>query len=118
MSKRAVLCVAFTLLALARSRPTVASTFTQVFDSVDSVELNMDSGVVHIVIQGIPAGGSVAITRLFVFGAAGAASDVSAATACQRTALLAMSKPGKYQFAIGQSEGVSAGACKLILVTR
>lgn len=116
MKNRAVLCVAFTLLAFAMPRATVASTFTQVFDSVDSVELNVDSGVVHIVIQGIPAGGSTPIIRSFVFGAAGAASDVSSATACQRTALLAMSKPGKYQLAIGQSEGVTAGACKLILV--
>ena len=117
MNKRAVLCFAFTLLAFAMSRATVAATFTQVFDSVDSVELNMDSFAVNIVIQGIPAGGSAAVTRSFFFGQAGSASDVSAASACQRTALIAMSKPGKYQFAIGRSEGVNAGACKLILVT-
>lgn len=116
MKNRAVLCFAFLWLAFALSRATVASTLTDVFDSVDSVELNVDSSVVHLVIRGIPASASAAVTRSFNFGSASAASDLSAASACQRTALLAMSKPGKYQFAIGLSTGVSAGACKLILV--
>ena len=89
---------------------------TVTFDTVDAVEIQNDNGAaaVNLVVTGILAGGSTPTTRTFAF-ANSSALDAAPALRCERFAVIAMSKPGKYQFAVG-ALGI-AGACKLILRT-
>ncbi len=116
MKFRSAICLAIALSILAMSRPMSAATFTGVFDTVDSVELNLDSSLVKIVIVGVPAGGSTPISQTFSFGPTSSATSFPTASRCERMALAAISKPGKYQFAIGVNNNGTTGACKLILV--
>jgi hypothetical protein len=117
MMHRLAIGLAIALLSFAMSRLTYAATAFIVYDTVDSVELNTDVDQVRIVIKGILAGASTASTRTFIFGVISAPTSFPAASRCERMALAAISKPGKYQFAIGPSDSASTGgACKLILV--
>jgi hypothetical protein len=116
MKHRPAVCLAIALLTLAASRPTAASVFTTVFDTVDTVEVNVDLSNANLVIQGIPAGGSTPITRSFNFGSNSNAASLPSAARCERLALAVISKPGKYQLAFGTSNN-GLPACKLILVT-
>ena len=117
MKYRPVVCLAIALSTFATPRPTAAATFTLVYDTVDSVELNLDSSQVTIVIVGIPAGGSTPLSRTFGFGPTSSAVSFPAASRCERLALATISRPGKYQFSIGVNNNGGPGACKLILVT-
>lgn len=116
MKHRPAVCLAIALLTLAASRPTVASSFTTVFDTVDTVEVNVDGSNAILVIQGIPAGASTPITRSFNFGSISSVAGLPSASRCERLALAVISKPGKYQLAFGTSTN-GVPACKLILVT-
>ena len=88
---------------------------TTTFDTVDAVELqNECCNVVNLVVTGILAGGSTPTTRTFAF-ANNSAIDAAPALRCERFAVIAMSKPGKYRFAVGALG--TAGVCKLILRT-
>jgi hypothetical protein len=107
-------------LALVTPRHVAADPGIQtVFDTVDSVEIkNHDlcggcttQAVVNI--RGIRAGQSVPGDFSFNFG-----GNTDMATRCERLAVIAMSKPGKFQFGIGADTVITAGHgdCKLILV--
>jgi hypothetical protein len=92
---------------------------TTTFDTVDAVELQNDCCTfVNLVVTGIRAGESTPTTITFTF-ANNSATDAAPALRCERFAVIAMSKPGKYQFAIGANGNVGggSGACKLILRT-
>jgi hypothetical protein len=125
MTHRLASCLAITLLALAAPRPAAADVFVQtVFDTVDSVEIrshDICSGCplqAFVLVRGIPAGGSVPSTQSFNFG-----NNTDMATRCEHLAVIAMSKPGKFQFGIGSDSTSTGGGnsghgdCKLILVT-
>jgi hypothetical protein len=114
-----------TSLAFGAPRPVAADTSIQVvFDTVDSVEIqNRDvcNGCAlqaFVIVRGIFAGGSVPSTRTFNFG-----NNTDMATRCEHLAVIAMSKPGKFQFGIGSDSTSTGGGnsghgdCKLILVT-
>lgn len=113
MTHRLAICLVLGSLMVLTPRPTSATVInTTLFDTVDTVELNNDSGtVVNLLITGILAGQSSPVTRTFIFSVSSGASALQ----CERFAIIAMSKPGKYQFAVGTLGSV--GACKLILRT-
>jgi len=109
MTHRLAFCLALVALTVLLPRPTSATDIsTMRFDTVDAVELNTDNGgVVNLVITGILAGQSSPVTATFPF------SNNSPALQCERFAIIAMSKPGKYQLAVGTFG--TAGACRLTL---
>jgi hypothetical protein len=120
MMHRLAICLVIASVSLAAPRPAVASA-TDVYDTVDSVEVNSDdpnaSFNVSLVVTGIPAGGSTPITKIYNFGALSTAGNFEQAAHCQRLAVVAMSKPGKFQFAIGAFASSLNHSCKLILRT-
>lgn len=69
-----------------------------------------------IVVTGIRRGQSTPVTLSFDFG-----DQADIATHCQRLAMVAMAKPGKYRFSIGVDTFTGAssgkGACSLTLVS-
>lgn len=118
-----LLCAA--LLIFVAPRPALAdASASTVFDTVDGVELDQvgmcDFGcVTHTIVRvtGIRSGHSTPNTVSFDF-----VDKADIAAHCQRLAMLAMSKPGKYQFGIGadgtftSETTVGHGACSLTLV--
>lgn len=122
MTRFAVCFVIASLVLAAPRRGAAAFPTLTMFDTVDSVEIQFlpvcdGCGVNHsfVVVRGIVSGVSTPSTRSFDFGLA---SDI--ATRCEHLAVIAMSKPGKYQFGIGadaDNPGGGHGDCKLILVT-
>jgi hypothetical protein len=113
MTYRFAFCLALVALTVVLPRPTSATRIsTTTFDTVDAVELNNDSnGVVNLVITGILAGQGSPVTLTFPFSVSSGASAMQ----CERIAIVAMAKAGKYQFAVGTFGSV--GACRLILRT-
>ena len=120
MTRHLVAGLMIASLIFAAPRSTAAAQINTVFDTVDTVEINHD-GVcdsctpqAHVVVTGILRNGSVPTTMTFGF-----ASDFDMAAQCERLAAIVMSKPGKYQFAIGSHTsgvgGGSGGGCRLIL---
>jgi hypothetical protein len=114
----------FISFTIAVSSPVVADVTIQVvYDTVDSVEIkNHDicdtcgGNQSMVIVRGIVVGTSTPSTRTFNFG-----TNIDIATRCERLAMIAMSKPGKYQLGIGadmsNSGGVGGhGDCKLILI--
>ncbi|HEY0477104.1 MAG TPA: hypothetical protein VGD37_06250 [Kofleriaceae bacterium] len=117
---RLTLCLVIALSSLAAPRPAAAAA-TDVYDTVDSVEVNnsdfnFGSAPATVVVVGILAGGTTPSSRTYNFGNNNSVPGaVDTAMHCQRLAVVAMSKPGKFQFAIGPGPGVTAHGCKLIL---
>jgi hypothetical protein len=121
MTHRLACCFVVASLALAPRSSAADPGIQVVYDTVDTVEIkNHDFGTTThavVVVRGIPSGGSVPGTRSFDFG-----TNKDMATRCERLAVIAMSKPGKYQYGIG-SDALNGnpdgghGDCELILVT-
>jgi len=123
MMNRRFSCFVFGLVfaaSAATPRPAAAFvTIQTVFDTVDSVELKNDSlcpsCLVHVSVQvkGVVAGQSEPSSHFFDFG-----PNADVAAHCERLALIAMSKSGKYQFGIGATidNTVGHGDCKLIRI--
>lgn len=80
-----------------------------VYDTVDAVQA--DSG--FITITGIVVGQSVATTSSYKISVLSSPSSEDVAARCDRFALLAMAKPGKYQFATVLDRSENAFVCKL-----
>jgi hypothetical protein len=113
MMHRFAICLAIASLLFVAPRPAAAAT-THTFDTVDAVELtaHLAGGNPRVIVTGILVGQTTPTTITFSFFT----SSQHLAVQCQDLAVLAMSRPGKYQFAIG-SDGSSSnpGGCKLIL---
>jgi hypothetical protein len=123
MMHRLAICLVIAAVSLAAPRP-AAAVAVDVYDTVDSVEIDNSNSSVSgspptLQVTGIPAGATTPITRTYTFfaSAAGVAVAVDTAMHCQRLAVVAMSKPGKFQFAIGPAPSFTAHGCKLILRT-
>lgn len=119
---RLAICLVIALVSLAAPRP-AAAIATDVYDTVDSVEIDNSNSSLSgspptLQVTGIPAGATTPVTRTYTFFASAAGVGVDTAMHCHRLAVVAMSKPGRFQFAIGQGtvSGNSARGCKLILV--
>ena len=81
----------------------------QVYDTVDAVQ--SDAGL--ITITGIIVGQSTATTSSYVISASSSSSSEDGAARCDRLALLAMAKPGKYRFATVGPDRNDRFVCKL-----
>jgi hypothetical protein len=82
-----------------------ASEPEQVYDTVDAIDHFGDR--TRIRVTGIKAGDSAATTQMYSI-----TNDLNT-EACERFALLAMSKPGKYTFSVVNPTGIQIGFCKL-----
>jgi hypothetical protein len=81
------------------------------YDTVDALDTSGD-----FTVTGVLAGSSVATTTSFDnFGSS--STWYAAEARCERFALLAMSKPGKYQFTITVPSAFHFTSCKLSLRT-
>ncbi|HEX3763702.1 MAG TPA: hypothetical protein VHW23_33625 [Kofleriaceae bacterium] len=130
MKKRIAMTNRFTIfftaatLISAVARTVAADPLTVTYDTVDAAEVVHRDGCaggcfIHtvVVVRGIPRGQSTPVSQPFDFGDK---SDM--ALHCQRLAVLAMSKPGKFQFVIGSDtnpngSSVGHGLCQLTLVS-
>jgi hypothetical protein len=120
MTYRLVFCLMITSVSLAAPRSVAADPTTlSVYDTVDAVELKDHSPCsgcgsrALVIVTGIRAGSSGPSSQSFDFN-----TNVASATRCEHLAVIAMSKPGKYQFSIGTDVSVGGlGDCKLNLVT-
>jgi hypothetical protein len=120
---RLILCLVLVTSTLVTPREATAA-ITDFYDTIDSAEVNQrDCGApgcpVRLTVRGIRAGTSVAGTGVYTFNQGNSsAENVEAALHCHRLAVLVMSRPGKFQFGIGNdpSAGLARG-CRLTLVT-
>lgn len=114
MTHRLIAFLVIASLTFLAPRPAAAA-ITHTFDTVDAVEIISPSSndANAIIVTGIRTGQTTATTVTFLFGNA-----VDHARQCERFALIAMAKPGKYRFAIGVHTGGSyyGSGCKLIRV--
>jgi hypothetical protein len=110
---RTLLAIVTTILV--PSSPAFAddATVPAVYDTVDAVEVYGG----FIVVTGIISGqGGPTTLRYGVFDQSSTAG--TGAARCDRLALLAMSKPGKFQFAtVRVVSGIAGFSCKLIIRT-
>jgi hypothetical protein len=121
MMHRFAICLVFASSLFAAPHAFAGEASIQVvFATVDSVEIrNHDDCTgctpVHalVVVRGVDVAGNGPFNHSFDFSA-----NTDMATRCEHLAVIAMSKPGKYQFGIGSDAfGQGHGDCKLILVT-
>ena len=120
---RFVLCLVFAASTLATPRSATAAV-NESYDTIDLAELtqrnpNFTFSPPTLTLRGIPTGASAPVTRTYVFAQSSTATEnLEAAMYCHRLAVLAMSKPGKYQFAIHFSNTTSVNVgCRLALIT-
>ena len=105
MAQRFAICLAMVSLLFVAPRPAAATvTYTYVFDTVDAFEI--DPNTYYFTLTGIPSGQTAPVTQTIFF------ISQQIAQRCERLALLAMSKPGKYQLHIGAN--TSNTGCKLV----
>lgn len=118
MTRTLIACLTLGALCLLSSQPASAA-FGDVtlYDTVDAIKV-LDT---RITVTGILAGQTAPTTATYniqsTSSSSGGAIDV-AASRCDRLALLAMSKPGKFQFGVVDESGSgSRVSCKLIVRT-
>ena len=103
------------ILATSLVSPTPASAdfpfVGQVYDTVDAVQ--SDPGL--ITITGIVVGQSTATTSSYTIAATSNLSSEDGVARCDRFAMLAMAKPGKYRFATVGPGNNDRFVCKLIV---
>ena len=85
------------------------------YDTVEAVQTSTVSSNVAIQISGIVSGDSTSTTTTYVLRSSTSGTDLG--NRCDRMALLAMSKPGKFQLVLVGPGGGSFSNCKLILRT-
>ena len=109
MTHRFAACFAIASLTFVAPRPAAAETITRTFETVEAVETH--DGL-WVTVTGILVGQTTPTTHSFVFH-----PYVDQAGRCERLAVIAMSKPGKYRFSIGWEPSSGGGGCKLSLRT-
>ncbi|HEY0987478.1 MAG TPA: hypothetical protein VGD80_10525 [Kofleriaceae bacterium] len=86
------------------------------YDTVDAIEVQASTITVTGIIAGQGAPSTTRYSILSTGSSTSSSTDVGAAR-CDRLALLAMSKPGKFQFAVIDLGFSSRFSCKLIART-
>jgi len=121
MTRHLVTCLAIIALSFISPTPAAAADVARssaVYDTVDAVEIGAGSPSL-IVVTGIISGQS-APTELIYSIINSSNSSIDGPARCDRLALLAMAKPGKFQFAlnfIAQGTFENMFSCKLIART-
>lgn len=113
MTRLLVTCLAIMGLLFVSWTPAAADTYSAVYDTVDAIEVSGNFN--QITITGIIAGQGAPSTLIYNLYVSGSSTDAPAR--CDRLALLAMSKPGKFQFAMNYVSGDGRYTCKLIVRT-
>ena len=118
MTRLLVTCLAIIGLLFVSWTPAAADTYaysSAVYDTVDAIEVR---GLNWITVTGIIAGQGAPSTLTYQLEG-GSYAGTDAAARCDRLALLAMSKPGKFQLVMkyGYLSGLDAFSCKLIVRT-
>src|SRR5262245_16328871 len=93
---RLCICLVFVSLSVATLRPAYADV-VDVYDAVDAVEMTVrtnNDDRTALQVTGILTGQTTPVTRTYVF----IDTQTDVVIQCQRLAVLAMSKPGKFQF--------------------
>jgi hypothetical protein len=118
MFRLVAMCCAIATFTFAAPRPAAAAVGdTTTYDTVDAVEVMADQIRVTGIISG-QAAPSTQLYRIVSSPPSGGGFTDTAASRCDRLALLAISKPGKYQFATVQVVDFSPRfSCKLIVRT-
>jgi len=115
MTRHLVTCLTITALTFVSPAPAAAATYASssaVYDTVDAVEILEVAST--ITITGIISGQSSPSTLSYNLHL----STTESASRCDRLALLAMSKPGRFQLAMNYFYGNGDGfTCKLIVRT-
>ena len=119
MSRTLVACAALVALSSISSRAdAVGSTGSSnlTYETVDEVEVEG----VWITITGVPVGQTGTVRFSYRISGAGASSQATEASAarCDRLALVAMTKPGKFLFAMALSTVNNGNLFSCKLVTR
>jgi hypothetical protein len=117
MTRTFIACFTLGALCLLSSQPARAA-FGEViaYDTVDAIKV-VDT---RIFVTGIIAGQGAPTTTKYEIRTAGVSSGaaIDVAARCDRLALLAMSKPGKFQFGlVDESSFGEQFSCKLIVRT-
>jgi hypothetical protein len=117
MSRHLASCLAIAALVTISPRPLSAAIGPPiVYDAVDAIDVQRDRIEVTGIISG-DDGPSTTLYQILGTTTGSSANDVAAAR-CDRLALLAMSKPGKFQFAVTlQATFPNRHSCKLIVRT-
>ena len=117
MTRQLATCLAIAALAMISPEPArAAQGDVTAYDAVDAIEVQGST----IAVTGIVAGqGAPSTTRYIINSSSGTGTGFTdvGASRCDRLALLAMSKPGKFQFAVVDLGFSSRFSCKLILRT-
>ncbi|MEO7730198.1 MAG: hypothetical protein ABIY55_04440 [Kofleriaceae bacterium] len=103
---RLATCLAIAAFTMVSTGLAAADT---VYDTVEAIET---TGARNIKVTGIIAGQSAPTTASYSL--AGSSTDIDAGARCDRLALLAMSKPGKFQFVM-VLVSFNVNNCKLVL---
>src|SRR5262245_43775393 len=105
MTRHLATCLLVAALSIVSPRAAPAEAFLEIpYETVDAFEVSSK----NITVTGIIAGAGAPTTTQYTV-----LTDVVAASRCDRLALLAMSRPGKFQFVV-VSFGFSGVACKLV----
>jgi hypothetical protein len=125
MSRRLAFFAVASLLTVVPRLVAADASIQATFDTVDAVEIKNQDACDEcsmfnalVIVTGIVSGNGTSSKLSFTFG-----SNVDMATRCEHLAIIAMSKPGKYQFAIGSNNTTNGsigghGDCRLTLVTQ
>ena len=106
MFRLVVMCYAIAAFTVGGPLPAMAATSgTTAYDTIDAVEV-VDT---FITVTGIISGQGAPTTTTYVV-----VGGTESAARCDRLALLALTKPGKYQFAV-VPQGIDVFSCKLIV---
>jgi hypothetical protein len=106
--------VTLTLISSAAIADPPLANAAAVYETVDSVSV----GGRRIIVTGIISGQTTPSTfQYIIFDESASSGTTDSASRCDRLALLAMSKPGKFRFALEHPDFVSSFRCTLTLRT-
>jgi hypothetical protein len=126
MTRHLVTCLAVIAVLFVSPTPAAAAATqafsSAVYDTVDAIEVrtNVSGALPSITVTGIISGQSAPseLTYPILTGGGSVTGSADGAARCDRLALLAMSKPGKFQLAMNFFNFSPSGfTCKLIVRT-
>jgi hypothetical protein len=108
--KRCLVLLALAGALAAPARPARAQLVTSfAFTTVDSVAIQNG----RFIVKGVVQGDAAASEHFFNFGSSLVVNSDGTIDACNRMALMAMSKPGQYLFEMTASSGFNVPLCRL-----
>lgn len=122
--RRFLQCLVLVISTLAIPR-SASAVITDFYDTVDFAEIsrrnfNFSGGPPTLTVRGVLSSGTAPTTRTYIFNVSTSTdqSGLDTAMHCHKLAVLTMSKPGKFQFAISApSQFLTDVGCRLTLVT-